>query len=66
MPPPAWLTIAETMALLRKSRAELYRMMARGELAFAQEGRHRRIWVRSIDAYLERRLRETTDPTWEA
>jgi excisionase family DNA binding protein len=56
--PKLLYSIAEAAALLSLSRAHLYRLLGRGELASLWSGRSRRISHVDLEAYVER-LRAT-------
>lgn len=51
-------TVREAMTVLRIGRAKLYELLNAGILESYLEGSSRKITWRSIEAYVERRLRE--------
>lgn len=51
-------TVQETMTVLRIGRAKTYELLNDGVLESYLEGSSRKITWRSIEAYVERRLRE--------
>lgn len=51
------LTIEQTQAMLAVSRSTVYALMDRGELAYVQLGRARRVPRRAVTLLLERNLK---------
>jgi excisionase family DNA binding protein len=51
----------ETMVTLRIGREKLYQLLNSGQLESYREGGSRRILWRSIEAYVERRLKEEAE-----
>jgi excisionase family DNA binding protein len=54
------LTIQETAAELRSSRATVYRLFAAGELDFVQIGARRRVTAAEIDRFIAAHSRSGT------
>lgn len=57
MPQEPVLTVKETRALLRISKATLYKLLGAGELPSFHIGRSRRIPAQAVDRYIEARLK---------
>ena len=55
---PPLLDVGDVCRLLKLSRQQVYELMKRGEIAYAQLGGRRRIRQSDLDAYIESRLVE--------
>jgi excisionase family DNA binding protein len=58
---PIVASVNETMATLKIGREKIYQLLNSGELESYREGGSRKILWRSIDAYVERRLKQEAD-----
>jgi excisionase family DNA binding protein len=58
---PIVASVNETMAALHIGRAKIYQLLNSGELASYREGGSRKILWRSIEAYVERRLKQEAE-----
>jgi excisionase family DNA binding protein len=58
---PIVASVNETMAALGIGRAKIYELLNEGELESYHEGSSRKILWRSIEAYVERRLKQEAE-----
>lgn len=58
---PIVASVNETMAALKIGREKIYQLLNSGELESYREGGSRRILWRSIEAYVERRLKQEAE-----
>jgi hypothetical protein len=58
---PLVTNVAGASAMLRKSRDRIYAMIRDGQLQSYLDGDARRITIRSIEAFIERRLAESKE-----
>jgi excisionase family DNA binding protein len=58
---PIVASVNETMATLKIGREKIYQLLNSGELESYREGGSRKILWRSIEAYVERRLKEESE-----
>jgi excisionase family DNA binding protein len=58
---PIVASVNETMATLKIGREKIYQLLNAGELESYREGGSRKILWRSIEAYVERRLKQEAE-----
>jgi excisionase family DNA binding protein len=58
---PIVASVNETMATLKIGREKIYQLLNSGELESYREGGSRKILWRSIEAYVERRLKQEAE-----
>ncbi|MCK1743181.1 helix-turn-helix domain-containing protein [Bradyrhizobium sp. 139] len=58
---PIVASVNETMIALKIGRAKIYQLLNSGELESYREGGSRKILWRSIEAYVERRLKQEAE-----
>jgi excisionase family DNA binding protein len=58
---PIVATVNETMAVLKIGREKIYQLLKSGELESYRDGSSRKILWKSIDSYVERRLKEEAE-----
>jgi excisionase family DNA binding protein len=58
---PIIASVNETMATLKIGRQKIYQLLNSGELESYREGGSRKILWRSIEAYIERRLKQEAE-----
>ncbi|NOJ43017.1 helix-turn-helix domain-containing protein [Bradyrhizobium australiense] len=58
---PIVASVNETMSALQIGRGKIYELLNSGELESYREGSSRKILWRSIEAYVERRLKEEAE-----
>jgi predicted DNA-binding transcriptional regulator AlpA len=58
---PIVASVNETMATLKIGRAKIYQLLNLGELESYREGGSRKVLWRSIEAYVERRLKQEAE-----